>query len=172
MSESDEGEFAMPTEDPIFAHARVECPAGTEYPLENLLPIVVGAHLRAEVSDRPIGDRIARHIRAIRRTNDLTIDEGLIPVVISDIWYLNDSDLMLQPSIVVGEPGVNAASAHWAARIPKAFSFENSHQVLMDLEGPFPVACMWGVDHARTEVAADHFERRYLHPWLESVAAI
>ena len=172
MSESEEPEFNMPAEDPIFAHARVECPAGTEYPSEVILPVVVGIHLRAELSDRPIADRLVRHIREIRRSADLTGNEGLVPVVVSDIWYLNDSDLMLQPAVVIGEPGVNAATAHWASRIPKAFSFQDSHQVLMDLEGPYPVACMWGVDHARTEVAADHFERRYLGPWLESVAAI
>ena len=172
MSESEETEFTMPAEDPIFAHARLECPADTEHPIELLLPIVVGVHLRSELSDRPLADRLARHIREIRRANDLAPTEGLIPVVLSDIWYLNDSDLMLQPAIVIGEPGVNAATAHWASRIPKAFSFQNSHQVLMDLEGPYPVACMWGVDHAKTEVATDHFERRYLTPWLESIAAI
>ena len=31
MSESEETEFTMPAEDPIFAHARLECPADTEH---------------------------------------------------------------------------------------------------------------------------------------------
>lgn len=172
MSDAEDPEFSLPDEDPIFAHARVECPAGTEHPTELLLPVVVGIHLRAELSDRPLADRLVRHVRELRRAAELDGGEGLVPVVVSDIWYLNDSDLMLQPAVVIGEPGVNAATAHWASRIPKAFSFQDSHQVLMDLEGPYPVACMWGVDHARTEVATDHFERRYLVPWLESVGAI
>ena len=172
MSDSEAHGSEEPTEDPIFAHARMECPVDTEFAVESVLPVVVGVHLRAEISDRPLAERVARHVRAIRRAQDLASDEGLIPVVISDIWYLNDSDLMLQPAIVIGEPGVNAASAHWASRVPTAFAFENSHQIHMDLEGAYQVACMWGVDHSKVEVATDHFERRYLLPWLESVAAI
>ena len=172
MSDSEAHDQEEPTEDPIFAHARMECPADTDYPLESVMPIVVGVHLRAEISDRPLGERVARHVRAIRRAEDLAPDEGLMPVVMSDIWYLNDSDLMLQPAIIIGDPGVNAASAHWAARVPTAFAFENSHQIHMDLDGAYQVACISGVDHAKVEVATDHFERRYLLAWLESVAAI
>ena len=167
-----DADFVLPSEDPIFAHARLDVPPEASYPVETLLPVVIGAHLMAEIADRPLGDRVARHIRAIRRMQDLGSDEGLLPVVLSDIWYLNDADLMLQPAVVIGEPGVNAATAHWATRIPKAFVVDESHQVLMDLEGPDRVACMWGVDAAKTEAATDHFEMRYLQVWLESVAAI
>lgn len=169
MSDAD---FDMPAEDPIFAHARLDVPPDGSYPVEVLLPIVIGAHIKAEIADRPLGDRVARQVRALRRAHDLAIDEGLVPVVMSDIWYLNEVDLMLQPAIVIGDPGVNAATAHWATRISKAFVVDESHQVLMDLEGPDRVACMWGVDAAKTEAATDHFESRYLQAWLESVGAI
>ena len=165
-------DFEMPSEDPIFAHARLDIPLDGAYPTEMLLPIVIGAHIKAEITDRPLGDRVARHIRAIRRSQDLAAEEGLVPVVMTDIWYLNDVDLMLQPAIVIGDPGVNAATAHWATRIPKAFVVDESHQVLMDLDGPDRTACMWGVDATKTEAATDHFETRYLQVWLESVGAI
>ena len=167
-----EDNFSSPSEDPIFVQARHEVPASLEYQISELLPIVVGAHLKAEVADRPLADRVARHIRALRRKQELPEGDGLSPLVVSDIWYLNDSELMLQPAIVIGEPGVNAASAHWAARLPKAFVVDGSHQVLLDMEGPDRVACMWGVGVAGTEAAADQFEERYLEDWLESIAAI
>ena len=159
-------------EDAIFIHARSEIPLDAESNPSRLLPIVVGARIEAECWDRPLGDRIARHVRAIRRANDLARDEGLHPFVITDLWYLNEPALMLQPTITIGEPGVNAASAHWASRVPSAFVVDGSHQVLMDLEGPHRAACMWGVDFAKTEAATDHFELRYLEAWLMSVAAI
>lgn len=167
-----EGNFASPAEDPIFLHARHEMGSSNDYEVQELLPIVVGAHLKAEISDRPLADRVARHVRAIRRRLDLPMGEGLIPLVVSDIWYLNDADLMLQPAVIVGEPGLNAASAHWAARLPKAFVVDGSHQVLLDMEGPDRVACMWGVGVAGTEAATDQFEQRYLEDWLASVGAI
>lgn len=167
-----DADFEMPSEDPIFAHARLDVPVDGSYPIDGLLPIVIGAHINAEITDRPLGDRVARHVRAVRRANDLGSDEGLMPIVMTDIWYLNEVDLMLQPAIVIGEPGVNAATAHWATRIPKAFVVDESHQVLMDLEGPDRTACMWGVDPTKTEAATDHFESRYLQVWLESVGAI
>ena len=165
-------DFTTPSEDPIFLHARHEVPADSEYEPNEVLPIVVGAHLKAELSDRPLADRVARHVRAIRRRLDLVRGEGLLPLVVSDIWYLNDSELMLQPAVVIGEPGVNAASAHWASRLHKAFVVDGSHQVLLDLTGPDRVACMWGVEVAGTEAATGHFEQRYLEDWLESIDAI
>lgn len=161
-----------PVDDPIFTNARLETPPEVELADSMLLPIVVGAHLRAEFADRPLADRLARRIRAIRRRDDLSREEGLLPVVVTDIWYLNTPELMLQPAVVIGEPALNAATAHWANRLPKAFVVDGSHQVLLDLEGPDRVACMWGLGPSGTEAAADRFEARYLEPWLESVAAL
>ena len=168
----DDSTQPAPSEDPIFLNARLEVPPELEPEIEQLLPIVVGAHMRAERTDRPLADRLARHIRAIRRRDDLSRDEGLLPLVVTDIWYLNTPELMLQPAVVIGEPALNAASAHWSGRLPKAFVVDGSHQVLLDLEGPDRVACMWGMGAAGTEAAADRFESRYLEPWLESVAAL
>ena len=78
----------------------------------------------------------------------------------SDIWYLNDSDLMLQPAIVIGEPG--ACPRHWASRC-RPLAFEDSAPDPHGPRGGVSGACMWGVHHARVEVATDHFERRYLN---------
>jgi hypothetical protein len=158
---------SQPGDDPIFINARLELPLGVEHEVGQLLPIVTGAHLRAELADRALADRMARRIRAIRRREDVSLGEGLIPVVLT-----NDTDLLMQPAIVIGEPGVNAASAHWGARLPKAFVVDGSHQILLDPEGIDQVACLWGAGPAGTEAAADHFERHYLEDWLESVAAV
>lgn len=168
----DDAGTPSPSEDPIFLNARLEVPPEFDPETEQLLPIVVGAHVRSELADRPLAERLARHIRAIRRRDDLSRDEGLFPIVVTDIWYLNTPDLLLQPAVVIGEPALNAASAHWSGRLPKAFVVDGSHQVLLDLEGPDRVACMWGMGAAGTEAATDRFEQRYLEPWLESVAAL
>ena len=170
--QDDASDSSQPADDPIFINARLEMPLGVEHEIAQLLPIVSGAHLKAELADRALADRLARRIRAIRRREDVSLGEGLIPVVLTDIWYLNDTDLLMQPAIVIGEPGVNAASAHWGARLPKAFVVDGSHQILLDPEGIDQVACLWGAGPSGTEAAADHFERHYLEAWLESVAAI
>ncbi len=98
---------------------------------------------------------------------------ALIPVVLTDIWYLNDTDLLMQPAIVIGEPGVNAASAHWGARLPKAFVVDGSHQVLLDLEGTgsaSPACGAWARRVPRPPPIGS--SSRYLEAWLESVAAV
>lgn len=81
-------------------------------------------------------------------------------------------NLALQPAIVIGELGINAASAQWAAHLPKAFVVDSAHQVLLDMEDLDQVACMWGVGIAGTEAATDQFEQRYLEDWLASVGSI
>ena len=101
--QDDASDTSQPADDPIFINARLEMPLGVEHEIGQLLPIVSGAHLKAELADRALADRLARRIRAIRRREDVSLGEGLIPVVLTDIWYLNDTDLLLQPAIVIGE---------------------------------------------------------------------
>ena len=59
----------------------------------NLLLIVVGAHLRAEVADRPLAYRLRERIHAWLEKYGPGINVGLIPVVCSDVWYMNQEAL-------------------------------------------------------------------------------
>ena len=136
-----------------------------------LLPVVVGAHPRGEVADRPLANRLVAAIRQWQRQVIAEEDERLIPLVMTDLWYLNDKELLLQPTIAIGEPGSNAASAYYGTRLPKAYVVDGRLQVLADLEFVEPSVTMWGVDAHTTRTALDWFIARHLANFLESVHA-
>ena len=82
-----------------------------------LLLIVVGAHLRAEVGDRPLAYRLAEAIRGWIDRQEAALGIPLVPVVCCDIWYLNQEALQHWPTISLGGPGVNALSAYFAQKL-------------------------------------------------------
>jgi len=136
-----------------------------------LLLIVVGAHLRAEVADRPLAYRLRERIlrwlderRPAAPSEDWSDPEV---VVCSDIWYLNNDDLRSQPTISIGGPGVNALGAYLSDRLETAFVIENVLAVQVDLDFVDPVASCWGVTNAATVNAIDAFCERYLDGFLE-----
>lgn len=134
-----------------------------------LLLIVVGAHLRAEVADRPLAYRLRERILRWLDEHSASGAEGRTPevVVCSDIWYLNNDDLRAQPTISIGGPGVNALGAYLADRLETAFVIEDVLAVQVDLDFVDPVASCWGTTHASTVSAIDAFCERYLDPFLE-----
>ena len=158
--------------DPIFEHERLETPPELPYTTEQLLPVVVGAHPRAELADRPWAGRLARGLRAGLRERGVDLGSGLIPLVMTDVWYLNDEALMQQPVIAIGDPGVNAASAYFATRLPAVYAVENACQVLLDSELLETRVCLWGVNDASTAAAIEYFEQKWLEPYLDAVEQI
>jgi hypothetical protein len=145
--------------------------APPDMPIETmrLLPIVVGAHPRSELADRPIANRLVAAIRQWQRVEVEDEESRLIPMVMSDLWYLNDRELLLQPTIAIGEPGVNAASAYFGTRLPKAYVVDGRLQVLADLEFLEPGVAIWGVDAQSTRMATDWFIGRHLAAFLNAV---
>lgn len=138
---------------------------------DRLLLIVVGAHLRAEVADRPLAyrlrERILRWLDERRPAGD-DPDWGEPEVVVcSDIWYLNNDDLRSQPTISIGGPGVNALGAYLADRLETAFVIQDVLAVQVDLDFVDPVASCWGTTHGSTVNAIDAFCERYLDGFLE-----
>lgn len=134
-----------------------------------LLPIVVGAHLRGEIADRPLANRLAAAIRQWQRANISDAEARLTAMVMTDVWYLNDQDLLLQPTIAIGPPETNAASAYYGNRLPRAYVVDGQLQVLADLAFVEPSVTMWGVDAHTTRTALDWFIARHLGNFLESV---
>ena len=128
--------------------------------------IVVGAHLQAELADRPLGYRLREQI--IRWHDDNPEADPLVPMVCTDLWYLNARELMVRPTISVGRPELNAVSAYFANRLPTALVIERSLQVQLDPEFVNLQACVWGVDEPATAAGVDLFEQRYLGPFLRS----
>ncbi|MCI0362254.1 MAG: hypothetical protein L0Y44_04165 [Phycisphaerales bacterium] len=152
------------------AGARTE---NNEAAQERLILVVVGAHLQAEAIDRPLGYRLREEIlrwrdeRAKREQDDDAAIGQIQPIVCTDVWYLNDESLRSKPTICVGPPAVNAASAYLANRLPTAFLIENTLRVHLDTEFIDQRACIWGVDQAATSAGVDLFVSRYLNEFME-----
>lgn len=133
---------------------------------DTLLLLVVGAHLRAELTDRPLAYMLVERIEAWQRQH--VEADRLEPLVCSDMWYLNAAELLSRPTICLGRPGVNAASAFFANRLPTAFVLEETFQVQLDLEFITMQACVWGVNAAATASGVELFEDRYLDSFLRA----
>lgn len=137
--------------------------------LDRLVLIVTGAHLRSESGDRPIAYRLREAMLDWRDRNNP--GEPIFDVLVcSDVWYLNNEELHLLPTISVGGPGVNALTANLGDKIPAAFVIENDLIVQVDLDFAELRAVIWGMDHAATIRAADAFVEKYLETWLTEVA--
>ncbi len=133
---------------------------------DTLLLVVVGAHLRAELTDRPLAYMLVDQIEGWQRRH--VEADRLAPLVCSDMWYLNAAELLSRPTICLGRPGVNAASAFFANRLPTAFVLEETFQVQLDLEFITMQACVWGVNAAATASGVELFEDRYLDSFLRA----
>lgn len=136
-----------------------------------LVPIVVGAHPKAELFDRPVAYRLRQtiHDRLVEYSGQ--DDPALLPfrpLVMSDVWYLNDPALRERPTISIGAPGVNALSAFLASRLPSVFVVDDVMMVQLDLELDDLVACCWGTRPDATQSAADVFRDRYLDEFLRA----
>lgn len=132
-----------------------------------LILIVVGAHLRAEEVDRELAYRLRE--RMLKALWSLGVIEGpgsRRPLVCTDVWYLNDARLLTCPVISIGGPGVNALTAYFADKTPRAFVVDDALSVQVDIEFHDLRACVWGVDHDSTRIAVDAFAERYLDGFI------
>ncbi len=148
--------------DPIGFH-----PGDVPEPTQ-VLPIIVGAGPGPELGDRPLANALRDAI--LQQAPNVMPGIDLHPLVLTDLWYLNDSELMLQPTMSIGSPGKNAASAFLATRLPTAFLVEDQYQVLMDQEAGIGHACFWGESHEASALATSTFIDRFLEPFLRNAA--
>lgn len=131
--------------------------------------VVVGAHPKAEVADRPIGNWVRDRMTAWLDERFGPGAEGMhpcTPLVCSDVWYLNDTDLRECPVVSVGGPGVNALSAAFGGRVPSAFVIDNVLAVQLDPEFEDLRACCWGMGTRETAAAAGVFVEKYLDGFM------
>ncbi len=133
-----------------------------------LLLVVVGAHLAAERHDRAVAGSLCVEIS--RRLADASLGraDGLVPLICTDLWYLNDATLRECPAIAIGAPEVNAFTAFLADKLPSAFAIDEVLMVQMDVglgDPPLLAAC-WGVDHAQTARAVEFFVQKHLGDFL------
>jgi hypothetical protein len=140
---------------------------------ERLICIVVGVQLRAELGDRPLAYRIEQEVRARLEAALGRPPEGepprLAPVVLSDVYYLNNDELQARPAISVGGPGMNALSAVLVDKLPTAVAVEKTLVIQMDLDMEDKRCAVWGMDHLDTVRAVDLFVSKYLDAFIAGV---
>jgi hypothetical protein len=140
---------------------------------ERLICIVVGVQLRAELGDRPLAYRVEQEVRARLEAALGKPPEGepprLAPVVLSDVYYLNNDELQSRPAISVGGPGMNALSAMLVDKLPTAVAIEKTLVIQMDLEMEDKRCAVWGMDHLDTVRAVDLFVTKYLDAFIAGV---
>ena len=153
-----------------------------EIDTDRLIPIVTGIQLNAELGDRPLAYRIEQHARA--KLAELLGGGGgggpppagepprLSPVVVSDVYYLNDQDIQSRPTISLGGPGVNALSALLVNELPTVAAIEQVLIIQMDLEMNDPRCAVWGMNHLDTVRAVELFVAKgYLDSFLSGAVA-
>ena len=137
-----------------------------EIDITTVVPVVVGAHIRAEISDRQTAQWLADQL-----SDELAETcPGLCAIVCTDLWYLNDDRLRTRPTISIGEPELNAYAAFLADKLPDVYSVKDVLVVQMDLRSDDTTASCWGRDAISTRQAAQAFVERYLTGFVESVA--
>ena len=144
-----------------------------EIDTDRLICIVVGVQLRAELGDRPLAYRVEQEIRTRLDAALGRPPEGepprLAPVVISDVYYLNNEEIQSRPAIAIGGPGMNAVAAMLVDRLPTAVAIEDTLVIQMDLEMTDQRCAVWGMNHLDTVRAVDLFVAKYLDTFVVGV---
>jgi hypothetical protein len=141
---------------------------------DRLIWIVTGVQLKAELGDRPLAYRVEQEIRDRLATLLEPPDAGepprLAPVVVSDVYYLNNDDAQKGPTISIGGPGMNALSASLVEQLPTPVAIENALVVQMDLDMNDLRCAIWGMNHLDTVRAVDTFiAKGYLDTFVKGV---
>jgi hypothetical protein len=147
-------------------------PPVRELDIATVVPIVVGAHIEAELTDRLVANRLRDRMVEVIAASDDGACNRLHPVVLTDLWYLNNQPLRLRPTIAIGRPEVNAATAYLARKVPTALVVEDAYRIQVDPEFIDVHACLWGTSPAATATAAEVFEKRHLERWLATAASV
>lgn len=127
--------------------------------------IVTGSTIEAELSDRPVAYALRELVEhALARAA-----QGQEPtptvVVCGDVWYLNQHDCRLRPTISVGPPRNNALTAYLGDRVESVLAVQGQFVVQMDPGLDDLTAVCWGSTSGGTTAAAQAFAERYLEGW-------
>ncbi len=126
--------------------------------------------MRAEVADRPLAYQLSDHIEQWRLRHASTMNVELGSLVISDIWFLNNTALHQQPTISIGGPTVNALTAAWQSSLPFVLLREDELAIQLDPHYVELRGSIWGMNHSLTADALSLFKNTYCDRFLRAVA--
>ncbi len=136
---------------------------------DRLFLIVVGASVEAEVWHRPLAYRLQE---LIDRWQEQYCDVDIVdPLVMTDAWYMANSQLHHRPCVAIGAPNHNALTAYLSDRIPAVFGVEQRLVIQADPTFTHQQICLWGAGAAATAEALDAFADRYLEDLLKHIVA-
>jgi hypothetical protein len=148
--------------------------------IDRLIAIVTGIQLRAELGDRPLAYHVEREVREFLDAHLPERQPGelpqLAPVVVSDVFYLNNDAIQTRPTIAIGGPGMNALTATLVEELPTALAIDETLVIQMNLDAGAaedPQRCaVWGMTHLDTVRAVETFiAKGYLATFLNGVMA-
>lgn len=113
--------------------------------------IVVGSELTPEEKDRPL----AYSLKSTIDTNGKNSFQRC--VVVSDRWYLDNELFQVCPTIMIGGPGVNAATAHFCEKIPVVWNDDEESFLQISMSDTIAKVLIWGLNQQRTEQAMTMF---------------
>jgi hypothetical protein len=138
--------------------------------VDNIIPIVVGAHLRAELGDRRRGYYVGEAIVEWMEKNQIPGPPW--PLVCSDMWYLNQLELRTRPTICIGQPELNAATAAMSPKLETVLLAEDAYRIQSDPDYVELKCCLWGIDDAHTNQCVEQFIKNILPHFLGSIYGV
>ncbi len=138
--------------------------------IDNVIPIVVGAHLRAELGDRRRGYYLGEAMVQWMEQHEITGPPW--PLVCADLWYLNDTELRTRPTICIGQPDVNAATAAMSPKLETILLADDAYRILGDAEYIDLKYCLWGIDDKHTNQCLEQFIKTVLPNFLGSIFGV
>jgi len=138
--------------------------------IDHVIAIVVGAHLRAELGDRRRGYYLGETIVDWMEQHALAGPPW--PLVCSDLWYLNDTELRTRPTICIGQPEVNAATAALSPKLETILLEDDAYRIQGDSEYIDLKYCLWGIDDSHSNQCLEQFIKTVLENFLVSIFGV
>ncbi len=136
---------------------------------DDLLLIVVGTSLEAELTDRALAYHVRERVYERYARPEAAGRALLRPVVCTDVWYVSESALRTRPTLAIGRPETNAATAMLARSVPTRFIADDRYRIQLDAECIDVHACLWGIDARSTSDAVERFVDHHLEEWLSAI---
>ena len=137
---------------------------------DHVIPIVVGTHLRAELGDRRRGYYLGEAIVAWMEQHQIPGPPW--PLVCSDMWYLNQVELRTRPTICIGQPELNAATAALSPKLETMVLEDHAYRIQCDPEFIDLTCCMWGIDDTHTNQCVEQCIKEVLPSFLGAIFGV